>query len=518
MSSPGASSLNAADAVLEPALAAGYRDAAAILWRDQSFSYGQIDQLANRAANALLDIGLQTDARVAIMLHDTPEFVACYLGAMRAGGVAVAINTRSRGDDLAHILGDSGAEILLIDEEFTAEWTLIADSAGSVARVVVTNRDCTGELAGLLAAARPSLEPRARLPDDMAFWIYTSGTTGSSKAAMHTHKDVLNSERYVSEILRVRRGDILFATSKLFFAYALGTCIFAAFRLGATTLLCDDWMNPEAASGMIEKHHPSIVFSVPTFYRNMLESGVAARPGFNQVRHFVSAGERLPETLWTRWREATGAEILDGMGTSETVYMLLTNVPGRVKPGASGRAAPGVEVRLAPAAGVEADTDAPEVLWAKIPSCAKAYWNQPEKSEAAFQDKWFCTNDIYEIDRQGHWHHQGRFGDMLKVSGQWVSPVEVEDIVLSDTPIADCAAIGAGDADGLPRVHLFAVARNPADAGEFLAERIRNAVRARLAPHTAPKWVTFLDEIPRTATGKVQRYRLAAQAGEQTEK
>lgn len=508
MASVSGKSLNAADTVLQPALAAGYGDSPAILWRDQTLSYTEIDQLVNRAANFLVHLGLKPDSRVAIMLHDTPEFVACYLGAMRAGGIAVAVNTRATAAEIAHIIDDSGAEILLIDREFHDLWAEAARIAENTPLMVEAAAGLDSDLWSGLGGASHLFDPSPRKADDMAFWIYTSGTTGAAKAAIHRHRDVLVSDRYVGETLGVRHGDILFATSKLFFAYALGTCIFASFRLGATTVLCDAWPTPEVAAGIIETHRPNVVFSVPTLYRNMLETGIAEGRGFNQVRHYVSAGERLPVALWERWKQATGVAILDGMGTSETVYMLLTNVPGDVLPGASGKSAPGVEVRLAPAAGCEDLPDAPPVLWAKIPSCAIGYWNRSEESAESFQQDWFCTNDIYEIDRKGHWHHQGRFGDMLKVSGQWVSPMEIEELVMAQTPVADCAAVDAKDSDRLPRIHLFAVAREAEDAGEVLAERIRNAVRARLAPHKAPKWVTFVDEIPRTATGKMQRYKL----------
>ena len=506
--------MNAADAVLGPALVAGYGDSPALLWRDRAITYKTLDGEVNRAANLFAVLGLAPHARVAMMMRDTPELVACYLGAMRAGGVSIAVNTRLAPADLAHILNDSEAEILLIDRDFLPIWHDVAHLIEQNPKLVVADADGGGAENGLAArlAAQSSVAASVlRTGGDMAFWVYTSGTTGKAKAAVHCHKDVLYSDHYVHETLGVRHGDILFATSKLFFAYALGTTVFASFRLGATTVLCDQWPDPEIAAGLVARYKPSVVFSVPTLYRNMLEMGGCDGPGFADVRHYVSAGERLPEALWQRWKDATGVEILDGMGTSETVYMLLTNRPGHVMPGSSGTIAPGAEAKCLTESGSDAGAGKPGVLWVKIPSLAMGYWKRDDLNATVFQNNWFCTGDIYSINEKGHWFHQGRHDDMIKVSGQWVSPAEIEEAALADTRVADCIATGAPDRDGLPRIQLFVVTSGGSALPSPGADALREGLAGRLAPWKVPKWITVVDEIPRTATGKAQRYKLREQ-------
>jgi acyl-coenzyme A synthetase/AMP-(fatty) acid ligase len=349
--------------------------------------------------------------------------------------------------------------------------------------------------------------------DDMAFWIYTSGTTGSAKGAVHLQRDVLAADAYTGGVLGVGPGDVLFGTSKLFFAYTLGNCLFGSLRLGATTVLYDGWPDAKTVAETLRRYRPSVVFSVPTLYRNMLGEGVAAaEPAFRSVRHYVSAGERLPEALWHKWREATGVEILDGMGTSETIYMLLSNYPGKVRPGSSGTATPGTELKLADAEGRPVAPGEAGILWARIASRADRYWNARDKSQEAFHGPWFRTGDMYTVDEGGYWHHQGRFDDMLKISGQWVSPAEIEEVVLAATPCTDAAVVGVPDPDGLPRTALFAVPPQGGFDSGALEVLIRRVVSERLSPYKCPKWVRFVNEIPRTATGKVQRFKLRAEA------
>jgi len=506
--------MNAAEAVLAPALAAGRGAETALIWRGQRLSYEALAARVNRAGNALRSLGVGPGDRVLLMLKDTPDFIACYLGAIRIGAVAVALNVRLSATDLLYILRDSGARLLLIDREFLRLYEQVRDAPGQETELVVDDAQAAGEsgavtgLRGLIEPQDDALDPEPRRPDDMAFWIYTSGTTGTPKAAVHSQRDVLLAERYVGETLGVGPGDLLFATSKLFFAYSLGTCLFASLRLGAGTLLFDGWPDSATIAGLVARRRPTVVFSVPTMYRNMLAAGVATAEAFGSVRHCVSAGERLPASLWQRWREATGVEILDGMGTSETVYMLLTNAPGAIRPGASGRAAPGAEVRLADDEGAPVGPGEPGTLWARIGSCCSGYWRQPEASRQVFRDGWFRTGDMYLIDAEGYWHHQGRADDMLKISGQWVSPAEIEEVVLAETPVRDAVVVATEDSDELARTTLFAVGPEEGYDPDALEREIRAAITERLSPYKCPKWIAFIDEIPRTSTGKAQRYKL----------
>jgi len=501
--------MNAADAVLKPALEAGYGAKPALKWREETVSYDQLAERVMRAAVVIRAQGVEPEQRVALLMKDYPGLVYAYLGAMAAGAVPVAVNLRAGAADLAHILADSRARLLILDREFliTAQAALdrlIKRPAVVLAEAGNAHRDAWLALVGkhepLPAAERLS-------PDDMAFWIYTSGTTGAAKAAVHVHKDVLTATDY-TDVLGLAHGDTVFATSKLFFAYSLGNAMFAALRKGATTVLLDAWPDPARVAETIERHRPSLVFSVPTLYRNMLGEGVAAAPAFKQVRHYVSAGERLPEDLGRRWKEATGVSILDGMGTSETIYMLLTNRPDALKPGSSGQPVPGVECKLADALGEPLPADETGILWAKCAARADRYWNAQAKSQSAFQGAWFRTGDMYKVDSEGFWHHQGRADDMLKISGQWVSPAEIEDAALVHAGVKDACAVGWPDTDGLPRVVLFIVAPQPGANEIALAENIRAVLKAHLAPYKIPKWIKTVAEIPRTSTGKAQRYVL----------
>jgi benzoate-CoA ligase len=284
--------------------------------------------------------------------------------------------------------------------------------------------------------------------------------------------------------------------------------LFAPLLSGAAAALIDVWPDPAVIAAAVERYRPTLVFSVPTMYRNLLEAGVISAPAFRQVRHYVSAGERLPEELWQRWKQATGVEILDGMGTSESIYMLLSNRPGEVRPGSSGKPVPGVECRLCDSEGAPVARGEPGILWAKVASRADRYWNAQAKSQAVFRGEWFRTGDIYAVDADGYWFHQGRADDMLKISGQWVSPAEIEEVALAQPMLSDACALGLPDADGLPRVALFVVPRAGGADELTLFENLRAAFKRELAPYKVPKWIRCVPEIPRTATGKLQRFRM----------
>jgi benzoate-CoA ligase family protein len=501
--------LNAAEAVLAPALAAGGERDAALRWRETAVSYGTLADRVLRAAAVVRAHGVEPEQRVALLLKDYPGLVYAYLGAMAAGAVAIAVNLRATPADLAHVLADSRAKLLIVDREFLITAQAALERLAKRPTVILAEAGNAHRDAwlALVAAHQPLAGFEPTPADAMAFWIYTSGTTGAAKAAVHAHKDVLNATDYAA-VLGLARGDVVFATSKLFFAYSLGNAMFAALRRGATTVLLDTWPDPASVAATLERHRPSLVFSVPTLYRNMLAEGAAAAPAFRQVRHYVSAGERLPEELWRRWKEATGVSILDGMGTSETIYMLLTNRPDAMRPGSSGKPAPGVECKLADAAGNPVPAGEPGILWARIASRAERYWNAQAKSQEAFHGAWFRTGDMYTVDADGYWHHQGRADDMLKISGQWVSPAEIEDAALAHAGVKDACAVGWSDADGLPRVALFVVAPQPGANEVALAENVRAALKAHLSPYKIPKWIRQVPEIPRTSTGKAQRYVL----------
>jgi len=301
----------------------------------------------------------------------------------------------------------------------------------------------------------------------------------------------------------------LFATSKLFFAYALGTCLFGGLRLGATTILHGAWPTPEGVRGVLEAHRPDVVFSVPALYRGLLRAGIAGEAPFRAVRTWVSAGEKLSEVLYTRWSEATGAAIVEGMGTSETIYMFLTNRPGDTVPGSAGYPAPRAQVRLVGDDGAPLTRPGEQgMLQVLMASTCDRYWNRQERTQAVMNGAWFSTGDLFTFDERGRWYHQGRRDDMLKLSGQWANPAEIEECVLALPELADAAAIGVNDGDGPMRTILYAVPARTVDAGVRLEETIRRAIAERLPAHKCPRHIRFVPELPRTASGKVQRFRL----------
>ena len=504
--------MNAADFLLAEARARG--DRPAFSWDGGRIAHGALPDLAARGAGLLAELGAGRGARVLILLSDSIEFVAIYLGALRLGAIAVAFNPQAPISDMARVVEDCGPSVALIEAELAPAWAALS----SAVPATLAGR---GEIARRLASARPHPGAPAAATDP-AFLVYTSGTTGTLKAAIHRHGDVALAARYPREVLGLGPDDVLFATSKLFFAYPLGAILFGTLALGASAVLCDGAPDPANVAAVMARHRPSAVFSVPTAYRNLLAAGVAEGEAFSAVRRYVSAGERLPPALCERWRRATGVEALDAMGTSETVFMLLANAPGAARPGASGFPAPGAELRLADGAGDAVPPGAPGILWARIASVANGYWNRPELSAELFRAGWFKTGDLYRIDEDGAFHHQGRADDMLKIAGQWVSPAEIEELALA-AGCRDAALVAAPDADELARAVLFVVpgANAPRDnVANAPQDNAANAPRddgalaaalSALPAHKRPRAVRCVKEIPRTATGKIQRYKLRAE-------
>lgn len=505
--------MNAADDVLSPERVAQHPERAAILAGEQCLSYGALLGLVNQYANGLRASGVQREQRIVLMLKDSPAMAALLLAVMKIGAVAVPINLRASSADLALMLDDSGASLLCIDADFIAVYREAQRRVAHKHRVLVAGADVAGLTRVEALAAQQSAAATAApvSPDDMAFWLYTSGTTGTAKAAVHLHHHVAMAHRFPGEALGVGPGDRVFATSKLFFAYALGNNLFPALKLGATSILYDGWPDSASIAAIIDRHRPTILLAVPTMYRNLLRDGIASRERFAGIRHCVSAGERLPVVLFERWREATGQQIIDGIGTTETVYFFLTNRPGDVRPGASGKPAPGAQVELRDPDGTVIGTpDTPGVLWVKMASIAARYWNQPDRSNAAFFGPWFRTGDVYVRDIDGYYHHEGRADDMLKISGQWVSPAEIEEHVLKLPQVSDAAVVGATNDDGLTRLALFIVPQDRAADRDSVARTIQSALTSSLSVYKCPREIRLIDDIPRTATGKVQRFKLRA--------
>ncbi len=494
------------------ARAADPADATALRYHDTTVSYRELATRTARAGAGLQRLGVQPEQRVLFLMKDSPAMVAAYLGALHIGAVAVAYNIRASAAEIRHAVTDSRCVVLVADAEFLP---LVREALDGLERPPTLVGDAAdGDVVPLASLAADDLEPSAPFPvspDDMAFWIYTSGTTGKPKAVVHLHKDVAIAADYMRGYMEVGPDDVIFSTSKLFFAYALGHSLLGGLSAGATVVIDDQWPDPATILALVEKHRPTVFYSVPTLYRNLLHEGAAVHPAFTTIRRFCSAGEKLPVPLYEGWLETTGKPILEGIGTSESIFFFLGNRPEAVCPGSSGRPLPWGELRLTSDDGQPFEaTDTPGSLWVRMSSVGDRYWNHQTKSRATFVGEWYRTGDMYSVDADGYWHHQGRDDDMLKISGQWVYPTEIEDVVIAVDGVAETALVGAANADGLVRLHLFVVARDGADR-DALAETIKARAAERLAIYKVPRNIHFIDAIPRTATGKARRFLLRQQ-------
>ena len=467
---------------------------------------------AARYADALRASGAGRGDRVLLMLPDGPELVAAFLGALLQGTVPAVLNPRLSTGQLRFVLGDSGARVLLVDGALVDVGTLPARTeAPQLAEVVVAGGEA-GRLPTLsrwLAGRVRAVEPQPMSPQDMAYWIYTSGTTGRPKAVVHRQGDAEVANRHLHDNLGLAPGERIYTTSKLFFAFALGHSLLGGLRSAATVVLHPGWPEPGGIARVIGDTRPHVVCSVPTLYRALLHGGHAAAPGFRSVRHYVSAGEALPEMLMGRWHAVTGVHILEGIGTSETTFLFIANTPSAHRPGSTGRVLPWAQARLLGEDGAEVHAAGePGVLWVRIGSMFSQYWNQPEKTRSVKDGEWYCTEDMFERDEEGWWTYRGRHDDMLKISGQWVSPTDVEQAALETPEVDDAAVVGCVDGDGLTRLVLFAVPAPGQCACATLDAAIVTGLRERLPHNQCPREIRYVDSIPRTATGKIKRFEL----------
>ena len=505
--------MNATQALLEPQLNAGRENEPAIGFKDQIISYGDLDKLVNQFGNALKAAHVEPENRVLFMLKDSPNLVAAYLGTMKIGAVSIAYNVRTSEKDLLYVLIDSRAKVIFIDTEFLETFRNIASQLQNPIKVIVedsTSREFT-TISTFLEGHSAVLQAENTSADDMAFWLYTSGTTGKPKACVHLQHDVLEAKLHLIENLGVKPGDRVFATSKLFFTYAIGHIMMGGLAAGAQIILYDGWPDAIAVSKIINTYKPHLVFSVPTLYRNLLCEGMAKQGTFKNVRHYISAGEKLPSSLFRQWEKTTGVRILEGIGCSETFHLFIANTPEKVREGSCGTVASWAQFKLVDDTGQQViEPNKPGVGWVYMESNCDRYWNRQAKSTEVLSKGWYCTDDIFSFDVDKFYYHHGRKDDMLKISGQWVSPSEIEDIVHRVYGVEEAAVVGKADQDGLIRLSLYIVKKNNLNkqANEKLTERVQTAIKEKLSIYKCPRNIEYIDEIPRTSSGKIQRYLL----------
>jgi len=497
---------NAVPAFLDDHVAAGGGARPAIVTADGTTTYGELRALACRTGNALRGLGVEHEQRVALLLPDGLAWAATFFGTLRIGAVAVPLNTRLAASDWAAMLADSRARVLIADATLLSDLTPRLGDLPDLASVIVAGGGDATSLEARQARAPDALPAEPVRGDDMAFWLYTSGTTGGAKAAIHAHRDLLACRHYGIDVLGATDADRTLATSKLFFAYALGNALFLPLFVGGRTYLDPRWAEPDAVARTVMSFRPTLFFSVPTFYARMLRAELPADT-FRSARACVSAGERLPAEVYEAWRARFGVEILDGLGATETIFMVLSNRPGASRAGSAGVAVPGTEVLLLDADGGAVPDGAQGVLHVRTPSASSGYWNHPEATRRAFAGEWFRTGDLLTRDADGFYYHQARADDVFKVAGQWVTPADVERVLLEHPGVAEAAVVGAAESGGLVKPFAFVVAKNGA-RGERLADELTALAAQRLPPHQRPRRIALVDELPRTATGKLQRFVL----------
>ena len=503
---------NAATFFIDRNVTEGRADRIAFLHEDRAVSYGRILELVNRVGNALLEIGLGRGERLLLVLQDRPEFVASFFGAIKVGAVPVPVNTLMRAKDYRYFLNDSRARVAIVSESLMGEVGPAVSDAHHLEHVVVadggTGRHVTFE--DWVAGASPALEAADTSQRDVAFWLYSSGSTGPPKAAVHRQRDMLVcADTYALQVLGIRASDRVFSAAKLFFAYGLGNAMYFPMRVGAQSVLYSPRPTAEAAFEVIARYAPTLFFGVPTLYAAMLNlPGAERREDLSSLRLCVSAGEALPAEICRRWAERFGLEILDGIGTTEVLHIFLSNRAGQVRPGASGFPVPGYEVVLVDEAGAPVTRGEVGNLRVKGESIMASYWNNESKTREVLFGPWIQTGDKYVQDEDGCFWYRGRSDDMIKAGGIWVSPVEVEAALVGHPAVLEVAVVGAEDADLLVKPKAFVVLKDPWVASPDLAEALRAFVKERIAPYKSPRWIEFVRDLPKTSTGKIQRYKL----------
>jgi len=486
---------------------------------DVRVTYQELLENTNRAGNSLLALGVRPEERVLLLLLDTPEFLYSFFGAIKIGAVAVPVNTQARPHDYEYILNDCRARVALVSEALLPHVESIPKERLRYLQEIVV----VGELAEntatrnyhslrkLMETASRRLEAASTSKDEPAFWLYSSGSTGASKGCVHLHHDmVVCCELYAKGILNMNERDRCFSVARLFFAYGLGNAGYFPLGCGATTILDPVRPVPSSIYADIEKYRPTLFFSVPTNYAALLEYHREDGREFDlsSVRHAISAGEALPAPLFQRFKERFGIEILDSLGSTETLQMVIANRPGEAKPGSSGKLIPGYEARLVDERGNDVPLREIGDLLIKGDSTCAGYWNKHEKSKEVFAGEWFRTGDKYYQDEEGYFWYAGRANDLFKVNGLWLSPAEVESALISHSAVREAAVVAREDKDGLTKPAAYVVLNSQTGPSEQLVQELQELVGQKIGGYKRPRWIEFLPEIPKTATGKLQRFKL----------
>jgi benzoate-CoA ligase len=462
-------------------------------------SYSELQELAWGAAAMLRDLRVRREERVLIAAYDGPGWVAAFLGAGLIGAVPVPVNPLlQRSEDYDHYIEDSLARVVVVDGNTEEKLKGAAERATTPPRVVRADALRAGS-AG---------EPASTRRDDMAFWLYSSGSTGKPKAVVHLQHDIpYTCVTYAEQVLQIKESDTTFSTTGLFHAYGFGNNLSFPYWVGASTVLHAGRNTPASVLDTIEKRKPTLFFSAPTLYNAILNFEGARSRDLSSIRHCVAAAESLPAEVWHRWKDAFGLTILDGVGSTEMLHIYCSNRLDDVRPGSSGKPVPGYELKVLDPDGTPVPSNEPGDLYVKGDSALALYWAQHEKTKRSILGEWFFTGDRYRVDADGYYWYEGRSDDMIKVSGLWVSPVEIEAALIEHPSVAESAVVGVS-VDGFTRIKAFVITKGDAPNGDALIVELQEHCKSRLQRFQYPHLIEFVPELPKTVTGKIQRYKL----------
>jgi benzoate-CoA ligase family protein len=504
---------NAAAFFVDRHIAEGCGARTAFRYAGRAITYAELAVSVDRCANALAALGVEMEHRVLLVLNDSPAFAASFWGATKLGAVAVPVNTVMTPPEYEFLLTDSRARVAIVEAAVAGRLLAVRHRCPSLrALIVVGGQGLPGthDFDELLVAAKPTCEPAPTLAEDTCYWGYTSGSTGTPKAAVHPHGHFrAAADRVGVGIFGLEPDDLVFSASKMFFAFGLGNSLYFPARVGAASVLMPDRIDAELAFDVIARDRPTVFFTVPTLYARMLAIDDAeSRWDLSSLRFCVSSGEALPPAIFDAWAERFGLELVEVVGSTEALHDFIANTPGAARRGVAGRVVPGFEARLVDDAGVPVADDTVGHLLIKGPTTAPYYWNRLERTRATMQGEWLRTGDMFSRDAEGFFTFAGRSDDMLKVAGMWVSPAEVEAALLEHPGVLESAVVGVPDASGLTQTHAVVVLKQGWAPSDDLAATLIELVRRRRGRYRAPSTLAFAEELPKTATGKVQRFRL----------
>jgi benzoate-CoA ligase len=500
---------NAATTFVDENIKQGRGGKVAIYYLDQQITYQEVFEKVNRTGNALKELGVEFEHRVLVILPDSPEFAYGFFGAIKIGAVAVPTNPWMFAKDYEYLINDSRARVIIVHESTLPEIEKISQSTPFLKHIIVvgTPRGRGLSFEQLISKASDKLEAAETSKDDVCFWGYTSGSTGNPKGAVHLQHDMITiSDLFVEPVLKMTSDDLCFSASKMFFSYGLGNSLYFPFRFGASTVLWPEKPDPEKILQVIDRYKPTFFFSVPTLFARFLR--VEKNYDLSSLRICLSSGEPLPPTLFHQWQERTGLELLDVVGSTEATHDFLANRPGRAKAGSSGEVTPAFEAKIVDDDGREVPIGEVGNLMVKGDATAPFYWNKHEQTKRMMQGEWLKTGDTYYRDAEGFYWYCGRSDDMMKVGGLWVSPIEIENSLIEHPAVLESGVVAAEDADGLLKPKAYVLLKTEFHASAELKVELQNHVKSKLEPYKYPRWVEFVDDLPKTVTGKIQRFRL----------